>query len=138
MSDTTNSTCSATSRPTTSTQPLQLPKRWLAVGSHGPAPIPGEALWHPHHTNRFRLPGQRPERISIWPVIERFAILLVAACAAAWGAVWITDEPMPDCISLAAYSYPELEYHGWDGNWILNGRLVGWSLTEDASCISPR
>lgn len=94
--------------------------------------IPGDPLLHARRP--LCLPGRRWRNPVPRTTMHLVAWLLVAL-SALWVAIWLTDDPFPDCLILPDASFPALDYR--DGVWVFEGHVIGTSPTEDSTCIRP-
>jgi len=96
-------------------------------------PVPGEPLVF--HQRRLKPPGAS-YRDPVWHTTRQ--MLQIALCGLlAWLVwSWVTADPTPRCVTLDDYESSRIDYQGWNNAWTLDGRIVGYSETED-SCIHP-
>ena len=99
--------------------------------------IPGEPLvWRSER--RLRLPGLT-HRVTAQRAVWRTTVRLTTYLALVWVTLatisWWVDDPMLDCVTPPVGD--GVVYRGFDNAWIWNGRIIGYTATEDTTCLSP-
>jgi hypothetical protein len=100
--------------------------------------IPGEPFID--QPRELRLPGYQHPSITGWRAFEYSMYLLLigllAGCGIYMSQWFMTDPQPPSCVGIPSAEYPVLYWRGFDGAWVYNGAIVGYSMTEDATCMS--
>jgi hypothetical protein len=101
--------------------------------------IPGEPFID-DQPRQLRLPGYHKPRRDTWWLFERamyvLLIVIIGGCGINISKWFITDPQPPSCIGFPEAEFPVYEWRAFDGAWIYNGHIIGYSLTESAPCMS--
>jgi len=98
--------------------------------------IPGEVLLVPPG-RRLRLPGVTPPPRRLR--LRHAATAITVAAFVWWLVVYVFSPTVTEstCIGIPDADYPVLDYRGYDGAWLYNGAVIGYTAEEDETCLSP-